>query len=259
MNMTKRFVILTRDDIPHRYVANLLCEGLDIYAILVDRRPVSSGVRRAFRRGPIHFTSKLARAVFLKAIRDRARRDRLLQRMLGQKAERFFATDKVVDIDGVNSTETIKLLRYLNPDSIVVYGTSVVSDDTLGTAKGTCFNLHTGLSPYYRGTACAFWPVVNGEFDMLGATVHECTSKLDGGLIYETIRVSWHDNDNLHKIFGRTVMAGADAYARVLRKYISGGLQGASQDLSVGREFRGAELTLWPEIVARIRLTFHRP
>ena len=257
--MTKRLVMLTRDDIPHRYVANSLCERLDIYAILVDRRPASSGVRRAFRRGPLHFTSKLARAVLLNAIRDRARRDQLLRHMFGRKAECFFASDKVFDIDGVNSTETIKLLRDLTPDGIVVYGTTVASDETLGTAKGTCFNLHTGLSPYYRGTECTFWPVVNGEFDMLGATVHECTSKLDGGAIYETVAVSCQKNDNLHKIFGRTVMAGADAYVRVLRKYISGGVQGTPQNLSMGREFRGAELTLWPEIVARIRLMFHRP
>jgi methionyl-tRNA formyltransferase len=256
--MTKRLVIVTRDDIPHRYVANSLCDAVDVCAILVDRK-ANSGVKRAFRRGPIHFTSKLARAVFLKAIRDRARGDRLLRHMLGQKAERFLASRKVVDVQGVNSTETIKLLRDLNPDSIVVYGTSMVSEETLSTAKGTCFNLHTGLSPYYRGTACAFWPVVNGEFDMLGATVHECTAKLDGGPIYETVRVSCQNNDNLHKIFGRTVIAGADAYARVLRKYVCGGLQGTLQDLSVGREYRGAELTLWPEIVARIRLAFRRP
>ena len=70
--------------------------------------------------------SKLARAAFLKAIRDRARGDRLLRHMLGQKAERFHVSHKVVDVHGVNSNETIKLLRDLNPDSIVVYGTSVV-------------------------------------------------------------------------------------------------------------------------------------
>ena len=35
----KRLVILTRDDLAHRYVVNTLCAAFEIDRIIVDRRP----------------------------------------------------------------------------------------------------------------------------------------------------------------------------------------------------------------------------
>jgi methionyl-tRNA formyltransferase len=60
--------------------------------------------------------------------------------------------------------------------------------------------------------------------------------------------------DDLHTIFGRAVMVGADAYVRVAQRYLAGTLTGVPQDLSVGREYRGSDLTIGPELVARRRL-----
>jgi len=112
----------------------------------------------------------------------------------------------------------------------------------------------TGVSPYYRGTACTFWPIVNGEFDMVGATVHECTDRVDGGKIYTVVRAQVARGDDLHTVFGRAVVAGAEAYAKVMQQYLDKGLEGVPQDLRVGREYKGKELNLGSEIVARVRL-----
>ena len=35
-----------------------------------------------------------------------------------------------------------------------------------------CLNIHLGLSPYYRGAGTNFWPLVNGEPEYCGATIH---------------------------------------------------------------------------------------
>jgi methionyl-tRNA formyltransferase len=162
--------------------------------------------------------------------------------------------DKVSSVDGINSHETIKILKEISPDAIIVYGTTLVKDSVLSLARDVCFNLHTGISPYYRGTACTFWPVVNGEFDMLGATVHECTSFVDGGKIFEVVRAQYKAGDDLHTIFGRAVVVGTEALIRVIGRYQAGQLAGMPQDLNLGREYRGSDLTLGPEIKARVRL-----
>ena len=69
------------------------------------------------------------------------------------------------------------------------------------------------------------------------------------------MRITCEPSDDLHTIFGRTVIAGADAYVRVMERYLTGKLEGIPQDLTRGREFRGSDLTIGPKLVARRRLT----
>jgi methionyl-tRNA formyltransferase len=250
----KRIAILTRDGAEHRYVVNTLCARMAIDRIVVDLKPPKANVRRAMRQGLNHFVAKAARTGFLKLIDDDGARIRSLQQLLGKNGESFNEPDKLDYVDGINSSNAIARLKEVDPDAILVYGTSVINDTVLGLARDICFNMHTGISPYYRGTACAFWPIVNGELEMLGATIHECTSRIDGGAIFETVHTSCQTGDNLHTVFGRAVMVGADAYARVAEHYLAGTLKGKPQDLSLGREYRGSELTLGPELAARRRL-----
>jgi methionyl-tRNA formyltransferase len=143
------------------------------------------------------------------------------------------------------------VLRRLRPDAILVYGTSVVAASVLSLARDLAFNMHTGISPFYRGAHCAFWPVVNRELHMLGATVHECTPTLDAGRIFGTSRADIQADDGLHEVFARCVAAGAELYVRVVDQYLNHGLNGRPQDLSLGREYLGAMRTFGPEWKAR--------
>ncbi len=64
-------------------------------------------------------------------------------------------------------------------------------------------NLHTGVSPRYRGADCEFWPWHEQELNFLGATVHSCTSDLDGGAIFGIATAKLEANDGLGAVFGR--------------------------------------------------------
>ncbi|MDP6174409.1 MAG: hypothetical protein QGF09_09605, partial [Rhodospirillales bacterium] len=44
-------------------------------------------------------------------------------------------------------------------------------------------NIHMGVSPYYRGNSCNFWPLYDGRPDMVGATIHLLSAGLDSGAI----------------------------------------------------------------------------
>jgi len=73
---------------------------------------------------------------------------------------------------------------------------------------------------------------------MLGATVHECTTQLDGGRIFATVRASLQADDDMFGAFFRCLVAGTDLYCRVIEDLIAGRLEGTPQDLNLGFEYR---------------------
>lgn len=78
---------------------------------------------------------------------------------------------------------------------------------------------------------------------MLGATVHECTSRIDGGDIFGIARAEVEADDGVGAVFARCVRAGAVAYARVLEDVVAGRGRRVPQDPALGREFRAAMRT----------------
>ncbi len=246
-------VALTRDGLEHKYVMNRLCERFDIAAILVDTREYKTTLRGALRPGVRSLLSRAALKVYWRAIGDRQSRVRSLKHMLGTRrtTEWIAQSQRIITIDGINSDRAIETVRGLTPDALLIYGTSIVKAPMLALARNLALNMHTGLSPHYRGTHCAFWPIVNGEPHMLGATVHECTADVDGGQIFETATACPQPGDGIHECFARAVVAGADAYVRVIERYLAGTLTGSKQDLSIGREYRGHMRTLGAELRAR--------
>jgi methionyl-tRNA formyltransferase len=157
-------------------------------------------------------------------------------------------------VHGINSPEGQRFVSFLRPDVILVFGTGVVKENVLSLARHVALNLHTGISPYYRGADCAFWPLHNNELHMLGATVHECTMQLDGGKIFGTARASLQADDDLYSIFARCLSDGSDLYVRAVKDLIAGRLEGIPQDLSVGREYKAVMRNVKADLKVRRQL-----
>jgi len=56
-------------------------------------------------------------------------------------------------------------------------------------------NIHMGLSPYYRGTACNFWALYDDRPAFVGATVHLLSRGLDNGPILFHVRPNFYGQD----------------------------------------------------------------
>ena len=179
------------------------------------------------------------------------RREESLHRVLGRSAQAFHREDLLVPVGRPKDGVLARRVAEIDPDIIAVYGTGIVPDNVLRLARNVALNMHTGLSPWYRGVACAFWPIVDGKPEMVGATVHECTSKVDGGHIFFRQRAPLYRGDDLHAIFARAVAVGAMGYVEVISRASNGELAGERQDLTIGREFRGNMLGLRAELAAR--------
>lgn len=72
----------------------------------------------------------------------------------------------------------------LEADLILVFGSSFIRGDLCKKLIARrAINIHLGIAPFYRGSACNFWAMYDGRYDLVGATGHLLTEGIDDGPI----------------------------------------------------------------------------
>ena len=110
-----------------------------------------------------------------------------------------------VDVDSLNSEDTIRFVNNYNPNLVISYGCHKLHQKFINNVTARFWNTHGGLSPEYRGVITHFWPSYFLEPQMTGMTLHETTDFLDGGeLIFQTA-APMVQGDTLHRLAARNV------------------------------------------------------
>ncbi|MHA6732235.1 formyltransferase family protein [Devosia sp. A369] len=77
----------------------------------------------------------------------------------------------------------------LEADVFVVFGASYIRPPLVDfLIKKNAFNIHMGISPYYRGSSCNFWALYDGRPELVGATIHMLSKGLDSGSMLYHVR-----------------------------------------------------------------------
>jgi methionyl-tRNA formyltransferase len=151
----------------------------------------------------------------------------------------------------VNAPDIHRVIRDLRATHLFVYGTGILSAATL--QLGTTLNLHTGLSPYYRGSDTEFWPIYLDDLVHLGVTVHACTPALDGGAIYARACVRLEPDDDHFSAFARCVQRGAELYAHMARLLATGEMLTPIPQDAIGRSYRFVDRTFVHDLTMEAR------
>ena len=106
--------------------------------------------------------------------------------------------------------------KKLNPDLIVVYGSSIIKGEILKLYKNKILNVHLGLSPYYKGSGTNYFALVNNEPELVGATFMYLDKTIDGGKIIHQIRAKIYKNDKPHQIGNRLILDMFDVYRQLI-------------------------------------------
>ena len=76
------------------------------------------------------------------------------------------------------------LSDFLKSDIYLVFGSSYIKGELVDfLVNHKALNIHMGVSPYYRGTDCNFWALVDDNPHLVGATIHMLSKGLDSGPI----------------------------------------------------------------------------
>lgn len=251
-------IIVTARGHEHAFVTKLLIEALgnNLSGIVIERgvKPASvftSMQKISKRYNVITIFERIITKGVRKVLRFDRRQHIALDSILGHSSfDKIIPKNiQVIEPETVNSNEAVKWIENINPHFIFVYGTGIVGKTVLSLPSVQALNLHTGISPYYRGSASGFWALYNKDPLMIGATVHKCTSEVDGGDIYGRISVRLLEGDEPFLAFARSVSAGAKLYADIAKRLIDGArVPFIKQDYTVGKEYLFIDKTFFHDI-----------
>lgn len=233
----------------HRYLVQAFLDrfGDGITRIITaepQKRPLSLRLSRMLRRG--NYRERVSRALYKGPFGPDA--DDLGHALFGDApVQRMPGGHRITVVDSHNGSDCAALLAQDEPDVLVVYGTVIIRPHIFETPRLVTLNMHTGLSPWYRGDSTLFWPIHNDEPDKLGVTVHRLVNEVDGGDIVATGRVEYQPGDTEAEIFGRGVKVGTKLYLDAVQAALDGTIVYQPQDLSLGREYRWIHRTVAAE------------
>lgn len=230
MNRSPSVLLLTGDQLRHRYAAQRLAQSVDVCAIVSEEKPK-----------PAQAASTDVSAADRMILADHFRqRDEAENRLLG--IEYAFPAVPLLRLSNgeINSPAVYSWVQQHNPDVVILYGTGLIRSPLLDLCPGRLINLHLGLSPWYRGAGTNFWPFVHGEPECVGATIHLAVAKVDAGPILAQVRPRWAPGDGIHEGGTKALMAAVEAMPDVITAVADEQhtTSEQAQDLSRGRVFR---------------------
>ena len=136
----------------------------------------------------------------------------------------------VIQTDNVNDDLSIKKLKELNPDVIVVvaFGQKI-SSEILNLPKYRCVNIHASLLPKYRGAAPINWAVINGE-EETGITTIIMSEKMDAGEIIIQKLLTIGPEETAGELEDRLSRLGAETLLESLMQIETGSVEYTRQD-----------------------------
>jgi folate-dependent phosphoribosylglycinamide formyltransferase PurN len=191
----------------HAYLANRLHEAGRLAGLVVERR-------EAFVPEPPQGLSTEVADLYRHHFDQR---DRAEARHFGEQA--LFPADVPrleVDRDALNGEAVRAFLAGLPVRLLLSYGVHMLAQETLAASPAVHrWNLHGGLSPWYRGCITHFWPSYLLEPQMTGFTVHQLTDRLDHGPVIHQTGTELVRGDGLHDLACRAVQALAGDLPRL--------------------------------------------
>jgi folate-dependent phosphoribosylglycinamide formyltransferase PurN len=95
--------------------------------------------------------------------------------------------ERTIRVTSANSEGAIAALKLAEPSVVVVNGTRILSKAVLSSVEAPFINLHTGITPAYRGVHVGYWALAERRPDLFGVTVHVVDEGIDtGGVVAQT-------------------------------------------------------------------------
>ena len=237
---------------PSRYslytisVAELLRrQNVEFKAIIVRKLVNPGRFASEFRRDGARLLKKIWKKLVL---RERAYSGRTFETMASfMRAEdiRFKTVDALAREYNIplqycrdlNDAEVVETLRRLSPDLVVFTGGGLIRKEVLANAGAGVVNCHMGILPKYRGMDVVEWPILEGDLEHIGMTVHFMDEGVDTGDILCTKQVEFASGDTIKQVRDRFEPPMCREIVSVCVDFLAGNLKRQPQKKSAGRQY----------------------
>jgi phosphoribosylglycinamide formyltransferase 1 len=210
--MKKKVVLLTGSELRHKYLAATLsiCDDIELVKVICESDDLSLRSRLLKKEG----TSRL----LAKHILDREVSEKYFFKE--QVNEKIYCIPQLkIKKGSINSRENISSILSCDPDLIICYGSSLISEEFISYFPNRFLNVHLGLSPYYRGSGTNIWPMINHELEYVGATFMYIDAGIDTGEIIHQIRPKISLGDGPHQIGNRLIKSMCSTYVDLITNF----------------------------------------
>jgi Formyl transferase len=189
--MSKKIVLLCSDCFSTVAEYNYLKKYFTVDAIIVEQ-PVGKKQlikRRIKKLGFFKVAGQVLFSLSIVPFLNRFSKKRIAEiKALYSFDETPLDKTKVINVPSVNDVTCINELKKLTPDIVIVNGTRIISKNVLDAVKAVFINMHTGITPQYRGVHGGYWAMVNKDAANFGVTVHLVDKGIDtGNILYRAV------------------------------------------------------------------------
>tara|TARA_B100001057_G_scaffold334374_1_gene334966 strand:+ start:2875 stop:3666 length:792 start_codon:yes stop_codon:yes gene_type:complete len=171
-----KITLFTSNKIRHNYLINLMSEVSDQLFVIQECDTDLQGVENK-----IHQTPQILKKYF----------DYVNNAQLQLFSNPSFTNNKKKNIKflsisagDLNKCSMHSLTNFLKSDIYIIFGSSYIKGELVEfLVKKKAINIHAGVSPFYRGSACNFWALYDNNPHLVGSTIHLLSKGLDSGPI----------------------------------------------------------------------------
>ena len=200
-------LLITGSHPRHLYLAKYLSERMDLAAWIIDVRENFTPTDKDLLK-----IEQKYRSIYEKHFLDRFKAENNFFENISfdnfnDYKNKICKRILICDKDSLNGSEVKDFIISNKPKICLSYGCHILKDEILDLLPDNKFNIHGGISPWYRGCITHFWPSYLLEPQMTGMTMHKLTRKLDGGDILHQNSGILKRGDGIHDLACRTVKA----------------------------------------------------
>ncbi len=132
-------------------------------------------------------------------------------------------------------------VQKIKPDIVFTCGVGLIKDPVFSELPDIKINLHSGITPKYKGSAGNFWPFYFLEPNWAGTTFHFLSSTLDmGNIIHQTVpELSY--GDSIHEVACKAMVLACHDSLKIIDLYVKkGNITSVEQKFS-GKMFLGSD------------------
>ncbi|MEO6539734.1 MAG: formyltransferase family protein [Ferruginibacter sp.] len=227
-----RIVLLCSAQANQTALANKIAAAFDLAGIVVEQKPVNRPKVFTFK----NITRKVIDKLFFSKIGG------AWQQMLQfyRSTDKNLPAVKTLEVQNINDDSVKSFIQEIKPDLVMVSGTTLLRKNILSIPLPIgIVNLHTGLSPYIKGSPnCTNWCIAEKQFHLIGNSIMWIDAGIDSGDLLSTAIVKFTGNESLAGIHIKVMEEAHALYLGALTGIAAGNAKKVKQSsIAAGRTY----------------------